>query len=84
MNRWPIRAEVCLEAEKTASRRETKKGNRGTTGRKDETIRSQGETRQESGVFPQPVKPIDFIYLLGTAEAVSFQKGSNVEFFRGL
>jgi hypothetical protein len=33
---------------------------------------------------PRRLKPIDFIDLLGTAEAVLFQNGSNMEFFRGL
>ena len=48
-------AEVCLEAGKTASRHKTKRGNRGETGRKDETFRSADKTRWESAVFPQPV-----------------------------
>jgi hypothetical protein len=55
--RWPNRAEVCLEAGKTASRRKTKTENRSETGANGETIRPRNKISQKLGLFPQPVKP---------------------------
>jgi hypothetical protein len=52
--RWPNRAEVCLEAGKTASRRKTKTENRSETGANGETIRPRNEISQKLGLFPQP------------------------------
>jgi hypothetical protein len=45
MNRWPNRADVCLEAGKTASRHKTKLGNRSETGRKGQKSPPQGENK---------------------------------------
>jgi hypothetical protein len=56
--RWPNRAEVCLEAGKTASRRKTKTENRSETGANGETIRPRNKISQKLGLFPQPVKPM--------------------------
>ena len=66
MNRCPNRAEVCLEAGKTASRHKTKRGNRGKNRPKSPKIRTERKTRPESRVFPQPVRPnVDLIGFIG-------------------
>jgi hypothetical protein len=47
---------VCLEADKTASRRKTKAEIRSENGPKRRKIPIGGNMNQESGVFPQAVK----------------------------
>src|ERR1017187_8856587 len=51
MMRWPNRAEVCLEAGKTASRRKTKTERRSETGAKGKKKTTPGRDQPEIGPF---------------------------------
>lgn len=56
MKRWPVKAEVCLEAGKRASRGKTKRANGRKTGRKGRKKRLRDDIELESEVFPQPLQ----------------------------
>ena len=56
MKRWPVKAEVCLEAGKRASRGKTKRVNGRKTGRKGRKKRLRDDIELESEVFPQPLQ----------------------------
>jgi hypothetical protein len=56
LKRWPVKAEVCLETGKTASRRKTKRSYNSETARTWRKIRTGNEIGQESRVFPQPLQ----------------------------